>query len=226
MKRVLLAVMLCGAAVPGWADQMQRLITVTGEGAVQAVPDMAMISVGVSHQDRDAAAAMAQASTAAAEVLNRLTALGVGPADMQTSQVNLSPVYGSRSSGDTVQIDGFRAELTMQVRVRDLPALGRILGAVVQDGANQFSGLQFGLLAPEAAQDAARQAAVAEALRKAQILAQAAGVNLGQVVSISENGGGGGMPMMRMAADSMADVPIAQGELTMRQSVTLVIALN
>ena len=225
MKRIALMIALCGAALPVWAEQA-RQITVTGQGVVTAAPDMATISLGVTHQDKDVAQAMARASQAAAAMIKRLNDMGVDARDVQTSQVTLSPVYSNRSS-ESPQVDGFRAGLMMMVRVRDLDQLGTVLGAVVQDGANRFSGLQFGLSAPQQAEDAARIAAVAEALRKAELLAKAAGASLGDVISISEFGGGGA-PLMRMAAADMkaGDVPIAEGELAISQSVNLVIELE
>lgn len=224
MKRIALIVALCAAGLPGWASEA-RLITVTGQGQVQMAPDMALISLGVTHQAADAQDAMTQAAEAAAAVLARLTQAGIAAKDVQTSQVSLSPVYSSRSSGPQ-KVEGFRASLSMSVRVRDLSALGGILGAVVQDGANRFSGLQFALAQPQEAEDAARQAAVADALRKAQLYAQAAGGAVGQVVSITENGGGG-YPQMRMAAaDSVAGIPIAEGELTISDQITMEIELR
>lgn len=227
MKRIALIVALCVTALPGWAEQTRRLITVTGEGVVRMVPDMALISVGVTHQDAEAGAAMTRTSEATAALLKRLKDSGIESRDMQTSQVSLSPVYANRAANGEPQIQGYRAGLMMSVRVRDLQALGGILSAVVEDGANRFSGLSFVLSEPQTAEDAARKAAVAEALRKARLLAGAAGASLGDVVSISENGGGG-YPEMRMAAasDRMMDVPIAEGELDIRQSVTLVIELR
>lgn len=224
MKRIALILTLCAAGLPGWADEARRLITVTGEGQVQMAPDMALISLGVTHQAPEAQVAMAQATEAAAAVLARLKEAGIAPRDVQTSQVNLWPVYSERSSG-TPQTDGFRAELTMSVRVRDLSALSGILAAVAQDGANRFSGLQFALSQPQEAEDAARQVAVADALRKARLYAQAAGGSVGQVVSISESGEGN-YPQMRMAADQGSGAAIAEGELTISEQVTVVIELR
>lgn len=226
MKAWVLTMALCSAALPAWAEGVARQITVMGEGIVHTVPDIAVISVGVTQQDKDAATAMARASQAAGAVLAKLRDLGIEPRDLQTSQIDLSPVYTHRQNEEP-SIDAYRASLELTVRVRDLPALGGILGAVVQDGANRFSGLHFSVSDRQAAEDAARAAAVADALRKAGLLAQAAGVKLGPVVSIQENGGGGGVPMMRMAADmAPSPVPVAEGEVALQQSVTLVIELQ
>lgn len=205
--------------------QQTRQITVTGQGTIATVPDMAMITLGVIHQDKDAAQAMQRSSAAVSAVLSQLIAMGVEKRDVQTGQVSLSPIYTHRGNNVPPVIEGFRASLSLNVRVRDLDALGSILGAVLADGANQFSGLQFGLETPGPLQDQARQAAVADALRKAQLYADAADVTLGDVLSISENGGRE-YPQMRMAADMAEAIPIAEGELSVSQSVTLVIGLN
>ncbi|WP_319826489.1 SIMPL domain-containing protein [Thalassovita sp.] len=226
MKRFALLIALGLAAMPAWGQETLRQLTVTGEGSVAAVPDMAMVSLGVVHQDRDAALAMARSSDATAAMLKRLTDLGIEPRDVQTSQVSLSPVYSGRESTGEPRIEGFRASLMLNLRVRDLDRLGAILGAVLADGANRFSGLQFGLIEPQPVEDAARKAAVADAMRKAVLYADAAGVKLGRVVSIHENGGGGVMPKMMAASERMADVPIAEGELNLAQSVTIVLELD
>lgn len=225
MKRIALMIALMGAALPAAAAELQRQIIITGEGAVQMAPDMAVISLGVTHQSKDAAQAMSMASEAAAQVLERLSGMGIAARDVQTSSVDLSPVYSRRKDSGPMVIEGFRAGLSMSVRVRDLPKLGAVLGAVVQDGANQFSGLHFALSKPQEAEDAARKEAIADALRKATLYAQAAGVSLGDVLQISESGGYHA-PKMRMAADMAESVPIAEGELNIGQSVTLVIELE
>jgi uncharacterized protein YggE len=223
---LILALVVGGAGLSAPAlAQETRQITVTGQGVVHTVPDMATVSLGVEHQHRDPAKAMAQSSAAVAAMLERLAAMGVEKRDVQTGQVNLSPIYNHRSN-DTPRIEGYRAVLSLNVRVRDRDRLGQIMGAVLEDGANRFSGLNFGVQVPGPLQDQARQAAVAEALRKAQLYADAAGVELGEVMSISENNAQHGPPMARMAADMAEAVPIAAGELSLSQSVTLVIALK
>lgn len=223
-----LALVFAAVAVPdgGQASQPSpKQITVTGEGVVHSVPDMAVITLGVIHQHADAAQAMAQSSTAAQAILDRLSGFGIAARDVQTGQVNLSPVYSRQTNGKPVVIEGFRAALSLNVRVRDLDDLGEVMGAVLRDGANQFSGLRFGLQTPGPQEDAARKAAVAEALRKAQLYADAAGVSLGDILSISEHSGRTS-PQMRMAAEMASAVPIAEGELSVSQSVTLVIELE
>jgi len=114
------------------------------------------------------------------------------------------------------------------VRVRALDSLGGVLDAAVGQGANNLYGLSFGLQEPEPKLDEARRDAIADARRKAELYALAAGVTLGEVVSISEQTGYD-RPMPEMRAASFAKdsgVPVAEGELSLTASVTVVYDLN
>lgn len=209
--------------VPVSADDQKRVITVIGQGEVSAEPDMATVTVGVTHQDRDAEEAMLRASRGAAQVLGQLQELGIEGRDMQTSTVSLSPVWSNRnSSTDPARITGFVANISVTMRVRDLPILGMVLDAVVSDGANQLGGIQFGFQDPDPLMEQARRAAVADGRAKATVLADAAGVELGSLQSLSEQGGVRPQPMMMEMAARDASVPIAAGELNLNASVSMV----
>jgi uncharacterized protein YggE len=222
---ILLAIML---AMPVLADTPLRQITVTGQGAIEVAPDMATITVGVTTEAKTAVDALEKNSTATTTVLDRLSILGIDPRELQTRNLSLSPRWTNRSSSvdGSPEISGFVATNTITVRVRDLPKLGEVLDAVVRDGANTFHGLSFGLQEPRPATDEARKQAVADAIAKATLYAQAAGVALGDVLSISEDRAAsqpfGGMEMVRMASDV---VPVAEGELMIGASVTMVFAI-
>lgn len=216
--------------LPALAEAPVPTLTVTGQGRVATAPDMATISLGVTAQAKAAADAMAQVSSGTADMIAALKGAGIASADLQTSGLNLNPLWKNRSynSGETPQIDGFVASNTVTVRVRDLAALGGILDRVVGLGANTFSGLRFGLQQPEPAEDDARRAAVADAMRKARLYAEAAGIELGHVLSISESGGYAPQPLMLEAAAmrSMGDVPVEAGEVSVNASVTMVFLLD
>lgn len=215
-----------GMARADGADGPIRQITVTGEGVVMAVPDMAVISMGVRHSDANPAEAMTKVSAAAQAMVDRLKSLGIAAKDLQTSNLSLRQLE-SYGSGNKRRIDGYEAANTLTVRIRDLDGLGQVLTAVLQDGANQFGGLNFALSDPAEATDAARQAAVKDAMAKAALYAAAAGVELGDVLSISEvSTGFNPRPMMRMEMAAMADAPVEAGELSLSQQVMLVIALQ
>lgn len=213
---------------PAQAADDERRIAVTGEGRVDAVPDMATITLGVTNQAKEARAAMSATSDSVRRILDRLTGMGVESRDVQTQRFSLSPVWSDRSSSgaDPARITGFAASNMVMVRVRDLERLGEMLDAVIDDGANDFNGLSFGVQETDALQDQARESAVADALAKAKLLANAAGVTLGPLLSISENGSGGPRPMMmEMAAARDSGAPVAAGEVSLSASVSMVFAI-
>lgn len=222
---LVLVVLACTAS----AVAAEGRITVTGTGSVQAPPDMAVISLGVSTEGETAADAMQANSAAMTAVLDRLKEAGLEARDLQTSDLSLSPRWENPSNGDlrTPAIVGYLASNQLSVRVRDLSALGTILDVAVRDGANTLGGLSFGMLDSDAQEDEARRLAVADAMHRAEVLASAAGVTLGALIEMSESGGPGGpVPMARMEM-AMADaVPVAAGEVGLTASVTMVFAIG
>lgn len=212
------------SAVSG--EPVQRQITVTGTGQITAVPDMATITLGVTNEADEAGDAMAATSEAVATILDRLEAMGIAARDMQTQQFSIHPVWSNRgsSSDGRSKITGFQASNMVLVRVRDLDRLGDILDAVIADGANNFNGLQFSVQNPDPLIDKARQAAVANAIARAELLTSAAGVSLGAVLSIAEHGGGSQPMAMASMRDSSA--PVAAGEVSINASVSMVFAIE
>jgi uncharacterized protein YggE len=201
-------------------------ITVTGEGRVDAAPDMATVSLGVVTEGTTAAEAMAANSIQLAAVLEQLKMGGIEDRDIQTSGLSLNPNWQQTEADPTPRIMGYQASNMLTVRVRKLDQLGAVLDKNISDGANSFNGLSFGLSDPEPAMNEARRRAVADAQGRARLLTQAAGLTLGPVVSISEGGGfGGPQPMYRMDAAAASPVPVAAGEVSTTASVTMVFEL-
>ena len=225
--RSLITALLLGSAL--WSPAIgadTALITVTGEGTVEAKPDMATINLGVTTEGATAAEAMAANSVQLGAVLEQLRAAGIEDRDLQTSGLSLNPNWQQPQGEMTPRIVGYLAMNQLTVRVRDLEALGSVLDRSIQDGANTFNGLTFGLADPVPALNEARKRAVADALARAKLLTGAAGLALGPVVSITEGGGmGGPVPMFRMAADAASAVPVAAGEISTTASVTMVFEL-
>ena len=204
-------------------DAMPPMITVTGTGTVEATPDIATLSIGVTTQGETAAAALSANSAQLDAVMARLTAAGIEARDMQTSNLSLNPNWTGNDSASTTgpTIAGYVASNMLMIRVRQIDGLGAVLDAAVADGANTLNGLSFGLADPAPAMDEARKEAVADARARAELLATAAGVKLGRVISISEGSGPSyPMPMFRADAAAMA-VPVAGGELGLSASVTI-----
>lgn len=212
-------------ATPAFADEARPVISVTGEGAAAALPDMATVSLGVATSGPTARDALDANSAAIAAVLARLASAGIEERDVQTNGLSLGPVYDYSSTGEGrgPVLTGFQASNMVTVKVRALDGLGALLDAVVGEGANTVNGVHFGLEDAEAKGDEARIAALADAERKASLLAEAAGTRLGRIVAISEGGvampigGMGGVAFERAAAP----VPVAAGELTVSASVSV-----
>ena len=209
-------------------EEAPRQISVTGTGRVDLAPDMATVMIGVTHQDKAAGAAMQQTSDAVAAMLERLAGLGIAARDVQTTALTLNPVWRETPAQQGQPMPwGFEASNVVTLRLRDIAALGKVLDALVSDGANRLDGVTFGLQDPEASMDEARRRAVADAQRKATLYAAAAGVTLGQVISLSETGMATPRPqMLEMAAMRADSLPVAAGEVGITASVQMVFALE
>jgi len=234
MRRALIANLFALAAaaslaLPALADAPPRQIIVTGEGLVAATPDMAWVSVGVSHDALKAVEAMNMMSVAMAAVLAELEAAGIAPADLQTGQLSLEPRYDYSSYDGVPKMLGYTAATTIEVRVRVLDDLGSVLDAVVNEGANRLGGIRFDLDDKTQVMADARRAAVVDARGRAELYAQAAGVTLGALQTLTESGGymaPAPMYELRMAADAGSAVPVAAGEVNFQAMVTLVYAIE
>jgi len=214
-------------SLPAQADEVGGRISVTGQGHVDMTPDMATISLGVASQARTAAEALSTNSKAIAAVLAKVSGAGIAARDVQTSGLSLSPVWSNRSNSNTrPSVIGFVARNQVTVRVRALASLGDVLDQVVKSGANEFNGLTFGLQDPQPTRDGALKNAVADALRKATLLADAAGVTLGPLIDLNENVGGSPQPMVVREMATMQALPIAQGEVSTRATVSMVFGIT
>ena len=212
------------AALAAGAQASPPRITVTGEGQATSAPDMATLRLGVRERADTADGALAAASQATAALMAALEAAGLEARDIQTSELSLQPLWRSDAGRDEATLRGFEAGNAVTVRIRDLDALGPLLSAAVDAGANRFERLNFGLSDPSGPTDLAHSRAVEEALRKAALLAEAAGIALPPLRSIAEEAPHGGQPMaMRMADSEMGSgVPVAAGEISISARVTAV----
>lgn len=223
-----IAVAMAGATVVSAQTDTGPTLTVSGAGEVKTAPDMATVTLGVEVQERTAVDASRAASKRIGEVLVVLGRAGVAQEDVQTTGLSLDPVYErARSDLDRApRLLGFTARNVLTITVRDLDALGPLLDEVIDEGANAFRGLRFGLQDPSMAEDAARREAVTDALAKAAVLADAAGVSPGKILRLTE---GGGRPIYESAPRlAMADsaVAVAPGSLTVRADVTVVFEID
>lgn len=217
-------------AVAAESRDNQRVIVVTGEGEVTAKPDQARLSAGVVSQAQTATAALSANTAAMNRVFAALKQAGIADNKIQTSNFSVSPQYPPYRPNDPQPrtITGYQVSNQVSVTVDDLAKVGPILDALVKSGANESYGLSFSIADPKPFAKQARAAAVADALDKAKTLADAAGLTLGPVLSIQE--GGVVVPgprFMALAAREAAPAPpIAEGEETVRDNVTITYAIQ
>ena len=226
MRLVRLALCLVALVVqPAIAqDAAQSRIVVVGEARVEAVPDIGRFTAGVETEATRAADAFSATNAAMQVVFGALQASGIASEDIQTSDLGVDPLWTEGTGQPRVR--GYVARNHVTVRVRDIARLGAVIDAVGVAGANRFFGIGFELSEPRDRLDAARRAAVADAQAKAKLLAEAAGVTLGPVLSIREGGGGGGpVPLFARAAEAMP-APVAEGTVALEARVEIVYAIN
>lgn len=225
LRTVLFPALVLVALLPvaAMADAPPRTISVSGDGLVEIKPDMATLQIGVRHQAPTAREALDLMSAGLGPVIARLRDAGIADADIQTGALGLNQIYEYPDNAPP-RVTGIEAYSTVTVRVRDIARVGSVLDGVVDDGANSLGGISFGLEDLAAALDEARAQAVADARARAEIYAAAAGVALGDVLSISE-AGSYGPPLsgyeMRMDM-APAAVPVAPGEVSISASVSVV----
>lgn len=193
-------------------------MTVTGEATAAVAPDAAVIRIGVTMQGktaREASEANAKQMTA---VLAAIKDAGIADRDVQTSRLSLQPQYDPNKSG-TARLLGFQVTNQVTVKMHDIDKLPAILDRAIGAGANEMSGIQFVVSEQSKLLDQARGEAIADAYRKASLYAHAAGVKVGHVVAITEEGSA--PPPRPMQALRAGAVPVAPGEQTLRAVVTV-----
>jgi uncharacterized protein len=195
-------------------------ISVTGEATVSVPPDLAEINGGVTSEAKTAREASEANNAAMGKVLQALKGAGIEEKDIQTARLSLQPQSAPNRSGPSA-IAGYRASNRVTIRVRDVTKVASVIDTLVGAGANEIGGINFVVSQASKLLDEARERAVADARRKAEIYAKAAGVTLGAPLSISEEGNSAPVPYRRMAAGMAVSAPVAQGEETLQVTVSV-----
>ncbi len=205
------------------AQAADKLVTVTGEATVSVAPDAAAIRIGVSSSGKSAREASDANARQMTAVLAAIKEAGVAGRDVQTSRLALQPQYDQSKTG-TARLLGFQVTNQLAVKIRDIDKLPSFLDRAIAAGANEMSGIEFIVSDQSKLLDQARDDAIADARRKAELYARAAGVKVGQVVGIVEEGSG---PPQRPMAQAMraGAGPVAPGEQTLRATVTVSYAI-
>jgi len=212
------------AAMPAAANAIERLITVTGEATVGVAPDTALIRLGVTSQAKAAREASEANAKQMTGVLTVIRELGIADRDLQTSRLSVQPQYDPNKAGPA-RLLGFQVTNQVTIRVREIDKLPGILDRAIAAGANEMSGIEFIVSEQSKLLDQARDDAVSDARRKAELYAKAAGVKLGPVVAIAEEGSNP-PPRPVMAAMRSAGVPVAPGEQMLRAAVNVTFELT
>lgn len=209
----------------------QPRIAVTGVGEASVAPDMAILSLSVMREARTAREALDANNAAMTEVIEAIKQSGVADRDLQTAGLNIMPRYNYANKPDGTQeaeLVAYQVTNTLSVRVRELGKTGEILDKAVSLGVNQGGNIAFTNDDPSVVITEARKSAVAEATTKANTLAEAAGVELGRVIEISEQSFPiQPMPMEAKAFDrAVSAVPIEAGENAYRVHVNMIFELK
>ena len=195
-------------------------ISVTGEATVSVPPDQAQIDGGVASDAETAREASDLTNAAMGKVLLALTGAGIDAKDYQTSRLSLQPQYAPNRTGPSAVL-GYRATNRVTIRLRDVNRVANIIDVLVGAGANDIGDIQFMVSQASRLLDEAREQAIVDARRKAQIYAKAAGVTLGEPLGISENGSPSPVFRGKLASGMAASAPVAQGEETLSVTVSV-----
>ncbi len=180
--------------------------SVSGEGKVTMMPDIAIVSAGVTAQGQSVTKVQQELNTKINAVSAAVKKLGVDDKDIKTSYYNISPTYDYSSS--TQRITGYQANSNLTIKVRKIDTVNGVIDAATTQGANEVGGVHFDVDDKTKAENQARIAAVADAKSKADAAAKAAGFKLGRVINYSEGGGSSPRPMMY---DAVKSLPISGG---------------
>ena len=222
---------------PAQADAASEgtMLSVVGVGRTSQRPDRAQVSVGVVAEAPTAGAAMELLNRSMENVLSAVKKLELPGQLVTTAGLSLSPQYdySARRDNQPPRIVGYIAQNTVSVRVDDPEAVGQVIDRATAAGANQVQGVSFQLRDPEAAQREALRAAVGQARAKAEVVAQAMGMRIVEVVQVIESGAASPPPGpmlkargMMMEAAAAPGAAIEPGELDIQASLTMIVRLG
>jgi uncharacterized protein YggE len=200
---------------------IERLEEIVATGEVSRVPDTALISAGVVTNSATASAALEQNARKMASVRQALRAAGIADRDIQTSSISLYPDYRQEQNQEAPRILGYRASNDLSIRFRDIKGAGRVLDALVAQGANQINGPNLIIGDPDPALDEARTKALATARARADLYARALGKKVGRILEISESGSVARPMAMAMNQMRDASTKIEPGEQSLSVSLSV-----
>ncbi len=224
----LVALTLFSAAAAAHEEPRPRLLTASGEGEVEVAPDRADVAFSVEASEKQLADAERIVTEGATRLLKLCDSLGIAKGDVRSAQLSVHPQYDSGVVSNRPRIVGYFVSRRVDVDLRDLSKLGKLLQGAVETAANRVSGVSFGSSRKDEHERAALARAAEDAKANAETLARAMGVKLGRVHAMVASASGG-MPMemrartfgaMKMAGDG-AEQSYQAGEMKFQASVTV-----
>jgi uncharacterized protein YggE len=164
----------------------ERTVTVAATGTVSVQPDIAHVSAGVVSEADTAREALQRNSDTMKQLIDGLKSGGVDAKDIRTTTFRVEPRYDNPRNGRAASVVGYRVVNQVTITARDLAKLGELLDKLVGLGANQMGSISFEVSSAETLKDEARKQAMANALRRARLLAEAAGATVGEALTIAE----------------------------------------
>ena len=193
MKKAILALVLAGALVMSLAgcgaqpqgETIPQTVTVNGSGEAEAVPDVAILQLGVESKGATSEAARSANAEAINATIEAVKELGVAEEDVQTSNMHLRPIYG-----DAGNVIGYRMGVDMEITVRDISKAGQVIDAAIGSGSNTLDRFSYAISNESELYGQALEAAVKSARLTAEKLAAADGRTVGKMISVTECGSG------------------------------------
>jgi uncharacterized protein len=237
MNKLILALALGAAAFPATAGSAQMApafagtrLEISATGEATRVPDVAIISAGVSTRQSTASAAIQENAVRMERVLAALKRAGIAERDVQTGSISLNPEYRYQDN-QAPQLVGYTSSNQVSIRFRDIRNSGKILDALVAEGANQINGPSLTIDKPDEALDEARAKAIANGQARAEVYARTLGKRVVRLVSVSEGGGNFPVPPTVVMAEARqmlpgADTKIVPGEQKLSVTLSMVFDLQ
>jgi uncharacterized protein YggE len=222
VKIALAAAIVLALAVPATAQDNPPTLSASGEGVENAAPDMAVVTLGVLSRAATAREALDSNNADMDKVIQAVRGQAIADKDISTTGFSINPVYSRppqpRAGEEPAEprIVAYQVSNQIRIVVRDIDKTGAVVDSAVTAGANQAGSINFDIDDRQGLADKAIAAAIADAKRKAELMAEAAGVRLVRVLNVNANEGGG-RPMFRLEARDAASappVPVMGGELS------------
>jgi len=207
-----------------FAEERVPVISVNGEGKVEAPPDSATISIGVTSRDRDATKVQAENARVATNLINAVVSLGIDKKNIRTGNYSFQQRFRYDENGKQI-FDGYEVNNTVTVNVNDLNKVGKVIDTALSNGANRVDSLNFGIRDRESFQSEALKSAVRDARKKAEIVAAELGKRIVGIVNVSINSAPimaartENLMLMGSAKDANFSTPIESGTLSCSASV-------